>query len=143
MQKTLDATSVAEHLIHRYFEEVWNQGHLDVLDEIMAPDYQNHSSSIPDPVPGPAGLRPIVAAMRQAFPDLHYEIQDLVVTGTKVAVRVHMTGTHLGDFFGIAPTGQQVRVQQFQIEWIREGQIVAHWRQTDDLTLMRQLGVIQ
>lgn len=131
-----------EKIIQRYFGEVWNQGDLDVLDEIIAPDYVNHSPSTPNPPTGPVGLKPIVAAMRTAFPDLHYEVHDLVVDEGKVAVRCTMTGTHQGDFFGIPPTGQAVQVSQFQIEYIRDGQIVQHWRQTDELGLMRQLGLI-
>ena len=133
---------VYEKIIERYFGEVWNQGKLEVLDEIIAPDYINHSSSIPDPVPGPIGLKPIVAAMRLAFPDLHYEVHDLVVGEGKVAVRCTMTGTHQGEFFGIPPTGQSVRVTQLQIEYIRNGQIVEHWRQTDELGIMQQLGLL-
>lgn len=131
-----------ERVIHRYFEEVWNNGQLEVLDEIIAPDYINHSSSMPDQPPGPAGLKPIVAAMRSAFTDLHYTLHDLVITEGKVAVRCTMSGTHTGDFFGIPATGKQVKINQFQIEHIRDGQIVEHWRQSDDLTLMRQLGLL-
>ena len=132
-----------EKIIQRYFDEVWNQGRLEVLDEIIAPDYINHSPGLPDPLPGPVGLKPIVAAMREAFPDLHYEVHDLVVGEGKVAVRCTLTGTHQGDFFGIAPTGRPVRASQFQIEYIRDGQIVEHWRQTDDLGLRQQLGLLR
>jgi steroid delta-isomerase-like uncharacterized protein len=130
-------------VIHRYFEEVWNAGHLDVLDELLAPDYVNHSSSLPDPTPGPAGAKPIVAAMRQAFPDLRYRIDQLVADDEAVAVRVTLSGTHRGDFFGIAPTGQRFEVTQTTIERFRDGKIVEHWRNTDELSLLRQLGVVR
>jgi SnoaL-like polyketide cyclase len=83
-----------ELLGRRYFEEVWNQGKLDVLNELLAPNYVNHTPSTPDPPPGPAGLKPIVQAIRQAFPDLHYELEDLIATDEKVVMRVRMTGTH-------------------------------------------------
>ena len=53
-----------------------------------------------------------------------------------------MTGTHEGDLFGIAPTHRRVAVTQIQIERLRRGRIVAHWRVTDELTLMRQLGIV-
>jgi steroid delta-isomerase-like uncharacterized protein len=129
-------------LITRYFEEVWNQGRLDVLDEIMAPDYLNHSSSIPDPRPGPADLKPIVKAMREGIPDLKYDILDMVITAEKAAVFLRVTGTHSGTFFGIPPTGKKIDVRQMQIEWIRNGKIWQHWRVTDELSLMRQLGQI-
>jgi predicted ester cyclase len=53
-----------------------------------------------------------------------------------------MTGTHEGELFGLAPTHRKVRVMQIQIERVKDGRIAEHWRVTDDLTLMRQLGVV-
>lgn len=132
----------AARVIARYFDEVWNQGRVDVLDELLTPDYVNHSPSIPNPRPGPADLKPIVQAMRGGAPDLHYEILDLVVDGAKVAVYLRVTGTHTGPLFGIAATGRSFDIRQMQIEWLREGRICQHWRITDELMLMRQLGVV-
>ena len=102
-------------LITRYFEEVWNQGKLDVLNEIIAPDYINHSPGMPNPPRGPEGLKPIVSAIRHAFPDLNYVIKNMVVSDKQVAVHTMMHGTHRGDFFGLAPTGKTIQVTQMQI----------------------------
>jgi predicted ester cyclase len=129
-------------LARRYFEEVWNRGQVDVLDELLAPEYVNHTPSFGNPPPGPNGLKPIVLAMRRAFPDLHFTIEDVVATPDAVAVRTTMTGTHTGDLFGTAPTYRRIKVMQIQIERVRGGRIVEHWRVTDELTLMRQLGVL-
>jgi len=126
-------------LVLRYFEEVWNQGNLDVLDELIASDYVNHSSSIPNPRPGPADLKPIVAEMRRGIPDLKYEILDMVVAPDKVAVHVRMTGTHRAALFGMQPSGCRIDVRQMQFEWIKDGRIVQHWRLTDDLALLKQM----
>ncbi|MFO0745191.1 MAG: ester cyclase [Myxococcota bacterium] len=131
-----------ETIIRRYFEEVWNQGRVEVLDELLTADYQNHSPATPDPAPGPPGLVPIVQAMRAAFPDLRYELLDLVVGADAVVARVRMTGTHAGDFFGLAATGRAVDVEQMNLERFRDGRIAEHWRVTDMLGLMRQLGVV-
>jgi steroid delta-isomerase-like uncharacterized protein len=131
------------HIVTRYFEEVWNEGKVEVLDQIMSPDYINHSPSLPDPRPGPADLKPIVLAMRDGIADLHYEILDMVATADKVAIHLRVTGTHTGPLFGIPATGRQIDVHQMQIEWIRGGKIWQHWRITDELRLMRQLGVVQ
>lgn len=138
----MSAIEQNKRLVTRYFDEVWNQGKLEVLNELIAPDYINHSPGAPNPKPGPEGLKPIVEAIRKGIPDVKYTIQDMVVAPDKVAVRVVMTGTHTGDFFGIAPTGKRVTVNQFQIERIENGKIVEHWRQTDDLGMMRQLGLL-
>ena len=119
-------------IIKRYFEEVWNQGKLDVLDEIMDAHYINHSPGMPNSEPGPQGLKPIIAGMRKAFPDLTFEIKNMVVTEDQVAVHCMMSGTHKGDLFGTPPTGKTVRINQMQIERIKDGKIVEHWRQSDD-----------
>lgn len=129
-------------LINRYFEEVWNQGNLDVLDEILSSEYINHNPGFENPVSGPNGLKPIVSAIRQGFPDLTYIIERMIVAEDHVAVHVTMTGTHTGGFFGIPATGKIINVNQMQIERIVEGKMVEHWRVTDDLSMMRQLGQI-
>lgn len=127
-------------LIQRYFNEVWNEGNVDALDELLTPDYVNHSPGIPNPRPGPADLKPIVLAMRGAIADLHYQILDLVTAEDKVMAYVRMTGTHTGELFGIPASGRPIDVRQMQIEWICDGRIWQHWRLTDELSLLRQIG---
>src|SRR6185312_12407710 len=100
----------------RYFDEVWNGGHLEALDELLTPDYVNHTPSTPDPPPGPGGLAPIVVAFRSAFPDLRFSIEDTVAEGDRVAVRVRMEGTNDGPFFGAPPTHRRVDVRQLNLE---------------------------
>ncbi len=129
--------------VTRYFEEVWNQGKLDVLDEILSPEYINHNPGFESPKPGPEGLKPIVVAIRTGFPDLKYIIEKLIVTSDYVAVYVTMTGTHRGVFFGIEPTGKKIEVHQMQFERISDGKMVEHWRVTDDLSMLKQLGQIK
>lgn len=129
-------------LIQRYFNEVWNEGNVDALDEILTPDYINHSPGLPNPAPGPSGLKPIVLAMRKAISVLHYEILDLVVADDKAMAYVRMTGVHTGELFGVPAAGRQIDVHQMQIEWIRDRRIWQHWRLTDDLTFLRQIGQI-
>lgn len=121
-------------LIERYFA-AWNSGDLDAFDDLVAADYVNHSPSTLNPPPGPAGLRPIVAAMRTAFDDLHYDILRMVIDGDLVAVHLRVTGTNTGPFFGAPPTGRRVEVAQMQFEQVRDGRIVQHWRVTEDLAL--------
>ena len=131
-----------KQLIIRYFDEVWNNGKLDVLDEIIAPTYINHNPGSPNPIPGPEGLKPIVEGIRKAFPDLRYEIKNMVVYDDQIAVHTIMHGTHNGDFFGLAPTNKVVEVAQMQIERVINNQIVEHWRVTDELSMLKQLGQI-
>ncbi len=130
-------------LVQRYFTEVWNQGKLDVLDEILDHQYINHTPSVPDPPPGPAGLKPIVAAIRKAFPDLHYEIKELITNDSMAVVRTVVTGTQTDSLFNLPPTGKKIMVNQINIEKISNGKIREHWRVTDELTMMKQLGFVQ
>lgn len=131
-----------EKIVRQYFSEAWNQGRLEVLDQLLAPQYVNHTPSTPNPPPGPGGLKPIITAFRRAFPDLHFEIKDLIANDSMVVARVIMTGTQRDSLFRLPPTGKTVSVNQINIEKIRNGQIVEHWRVTDELSLMRQLGFV-
>lgn len=125
-------------VVRRYFEELFNQGKLELIEQLLHPRYVNHSPS-PGLPSGREGLRVIVPALRAAFPDLHYAIEDLVIGDDAVATRTTMRGTHEGDFFGLAPTGRRFSVQQMTLEYFAEERIIAHHRVTDEASLMRQL----
>lgn len=129
-----------EAAVREYFDQVWSKGELERLDHLLAPTYVNHTPSFGQPAPGPEGLKPIVAALRAAFPDLHYVFEDIIATPDYVVARVRMRGTHLGRLGDLQPTGQSIDVLQINIERFENGRIVEHWRVTDELTLMKQLG---
>jgi predicted ester cyclase len=80
--------------------------------------------------------------MRKGFPDLHYEIMDLVVTENKAVARTIVRGTHLGELWGLKPTGRRFEISQINIEHLKNGKIVEHWRVSDEIGLMKQLGFI-
>ena len=130
-------------VIERYFAELFGQGRLEFVDQLLDENYVNHSPGAPELPKGRDGVRIVVAALRQAFPDLHYAIDEMVEGAETLAVRSTLTGTHRGDFFGIPATGKTVCVKQMTFERFRGDRIVAHHRLTDDLTLLRQLGVVQ
>jgi steroid delta-isomerase-like uncharacterized protein len=127
-------------LVTRYFHDLWNRGDERLIDELLHPDYVNHSPGSPTMRTDREGVRWVLRALRTAFPDLHYEIEDMVVGDDAVAVRTTMSGTHHGDFFGLAPTGRAFRVSQINLERFRDGRIIAHHRVTDMAELMKQLG---
>ena len=131
-----------KELIETYFYDVWNRGDLAKLESIIDPAYVNHSPSTPNPPPGPDGLRPIIVAMRKGIPDLTYTIEEMIATEDRIVARVLVKGTHLDTFFGIPPTGKKFEVTQVNIEHVNNGKIVAHWRITDELKMMQQLGLI-
>nr|WP_294948983.1 ester cyclase [uncultured Mucilaginibacter sp.] len=131
-----------KRIAERYFNEVWNKGHVALLDSLLTKDYINNTPSAPT-VPGPDGLKPIVLAIRRAFPDLHFEIKEIISARDHITIRTVMTGTHKDTLFGIPPTGKHISVNQINIEKLKDGRIAEHWRVTDELTMMKQLGIVR
>jgi steroid delta-isomerase-like uncharacterized protein len=136
----MEDTKVA--IIRRYFAELFNQGQLQLVPELLHPQYVNHSPGSPDLPCGRDGVALVVQALRRGMPDLQYDIDEMVVGEDAVAVRATMTGTHNGDLFGMMPTGRRVEVKQMTFERFLDGRIIAHHRLTDELSLLRQLGVL-
>src|SRR2546421_1614242 len=93
-------------LARRSFEEVWNNGNLAVINELVAPNATFHDASVPGgKFTGPEGLKQFVQIYKGAFPDVRITINDQVAEGDKVVTRWTATGTHTGQLMGIAATG--------------------------------------
>lgn len=127
-------------LMRRFVEEVINGGHLEVADELISPDHVNHDPTAPDHEPGREGLKQLIAAYRRAFPDLRFEIQEMVAEGDSVALLWTLTGTHRGELMDIPPTGRSVHIYGSEINHFEDGLITESWAVSDALTLMRQIG---
>jgi len=123
----------------RFFEEITNKQQLDRIGECMADNMVEHTPGLSS---GAAGVRRDFEAFLRAFPDMHTTIDDLTAEGDKVASRYHWTGTHHGEFNGIAPTGKQVTVMGHDLWRMRDGKCVEHWNSEDNLGLLQQLGVV-
>ena len=128
--------------IVRRFWGVWEEGNIDLVDELLAPDYINHTPASPDQPTGPEGVKGVVAMFRSAIPDLRVVVEDMIAEGDKVAVRYTLEGTHEGELFGVPPTGQRLSIKSIAVERVSDGKIREHWRVTDSLDMMQQLGVI-
>jgi steroid delta-isomerase-like uncharacterized protein len=136
------SSEVNQTAYRRTFEEVFNQGNLALVDELVAPDFLNHEVPPGMNNRGPDSTRQVVRMLRTAFPDLHFTIEDLVAEGDTVAGRVTMSGTHLGPFQGIPPTGRSFQQEHMHFVRFRDGKAIEHRAVRDDLGMMRQLGVI-
>jgi predicted ester cyclase len=134
------STESNKALIRRGFEEGINQKQLNLFDELIAPNYVNYS--LPAPAPGPEGFKMVVGMFLAAFPDMCVIIEEEVAEGDRVATRGYFTGTHLGDFNGIPPTGKPIHVAYIDIWRVENGQAVENWVQMDMVGLMQQLGVM-
>jgi steroid delta-isomerase-like uncharacterized protein len=128
-------------IVRRWFDEVWNQGRVEAIDELFAQDGVAHG--LGEDLHGPGGFKPFQAAFRAAFPDLRIEIHRLVSEGDLVAYDWSASGTHHGHLMGVAPTGRSARIGGMSIVRIRNGQIAEAWNVFDQLGLFEQLGAVQ
>lgn len=129
-------------LARRYLEEVYGKGNLDVVDELIAEDVQDHEE-FGDQVPaGRAGIKELVKAFRKAFPDISVTIDDAVSEGDRVFIRCSWEGTHQGELMGIEASGKRVYFTSMDEIRFSEGRIEEHWGVTDTLGLIHQLGAI-
>ena len=126
----------------RRYLDVFEQGNIDLLDELLAPDYTNHTPATPDLPTGPEGVNAVVSMFRSAMPDLALVIEDTIAESDKVAVRYTLEGTHEGELFGVPSTGRRLSIKSITVERVSDGRIREHWRITDSLEMMQQLGVI-
>jgi steroid delta-isomerase-like uncharacterized protein len=138
------SVSVEENkaVARRLFEELFNAGNLEVADEIIAADHVNHDPTLPDIPTGPEGQKQVVNLYRGAFTNAHINIEDQVAEGDRVVTRWTGSGTHQGEFMGVAPTGNQVTVTGITINRISGGKIAESWTNYDALGMMRQIGAV-
>jgi len=121
--------------------EAFNAGDLRTLDALLADAFVEHEGT-PGIPPTKEGLKQFVSMLRRAFPDALFQVADIAAEGDKVWARVVVTGTQRGEYFGIPPTGKSIRIEVFDICRIARNQIVEHWGLSDQMGLMRQLGVL-
>jgi predicted ester cyclase len=125
----------------RITEELFNQGRLEVADEVFKPDYVDHAA--PPGVPaGTEGLKAFVQSLRQAFPDLHYEILREVVEGDVIVGLTRVSGTMQGDFMGMPATGKRAEWDEMHMVRAEGDKLVEHWAVIDRLGMLEQLGLV-
>jgi predicted ester cyclase len=128
-------------IVRRMVEELQSGHNLDVVDELFAVDFVDHSVP-PGLPPNREGVKMQFAMFFSAFPDLHVVIHDQVAEGDRVVTRKTFHGTHQGDLFGIPPTERSVAFDVVDILCVRDGKIMDHWNVVDQLGLMHQIGAI-
>jgi steroid delta-isomerase-like uncharacterized protein len=136
---------MSEHnkaVVRRLFEEVINKGNLSVADELFTPNYEHHDPSSPDFGRGPESAKKRATLYRNAFPDVHMTIEDIIAEGDTVMVRWSSRGTHKGELNGIAPTGKQVNISGITVARLSNGKLAESHVNWDALGLMQQLGAV-
>jgi predicted ester cyclase len=131
-----------KRLVRRALEEIYANGDLELLDELIHPDFVDHEPAHPDRPTGPEGVRQTVRELHGAFGDLRFDVQDEIAEGDKVVQLVTMSGRHTGPLMGREPTGKAFAVRHIYIWRIADGKIADHWGSRDDLGLLSQLGLL-
>jgi predicted SnoaL-like aldol condensation-catalyzing enzyme len=121
------STEENKAIVRRWSEELFNQGHLEVADEIVAPTYRRHDPGDPFVVESPEDLKRLVSMLRAQVPDLHISVEDVIAEGDKVVTRY---------------TGANGTLSGIQIFHLMDGKIVESWANRDDLGALRLRGVI-
>lgn len=129
-------------LIRRWFDEVWNQGRMEAIDEMASPDVVGHGQAQHDTDIGLKEFMPFVVSLRSAFPDMKVVIDQTIEQGDKVVARWTSIMTHKGDFLGFSPTGKKVTITGTTIQRISNGKIVEGWDNWDQLGLLVQIGAV-
>ncbi|MFI8007310.1 ester cyclase [Streptomyces sp. NPDC086010] len=122
------------------FGEAVSTGNLDALTGLVAPGAVDHDPA-PGQGPGPEGYQHMFRELRTAFPDLRVEVEHLVATDDELAFAYTIKGTHRGELLGHAPTGKAVTYRGMQISRFEDGKLVERWGSSDELGMMRQLGL--
>jgi predicted ester cyclase len=132
---SVDSLDENKQTVARFVEVCQNQHDLAAADAMFHRDFVNHY--VPEGRPLPATTRPAEAFQRYygmflaAFPDASMQIEEQIAERDLVVTRKTFRGTHLGEQWGLAPTGNQVQVEFIDIFRIRDGQLAEHWHHFD------------
>ena len=133
-------------VVRRFYDELWNGRQLDVADEIFAEGCRSHqlrsgeeSSAL---ARAPEEIKQHVREWLAGFPDLRFEVDELIAEGDLVASRCSMSGSHQGSWMGLEPNGKQINIVMSVTHRIREGLIVEDWVIVEALGFFQQLGLI-
>ena len=126
--------------VRRLYEEVMNEGRLQLLDEITWPDHIEHNP-FPQQMQGLEGLKQRASMVRAAF-NPSFTIEHLIAEGDKVAVMWSNDGTHVGEWFGFSATGKSVTAHGVDIHLLRDGRLAEHWDVVDITDFLAKVGVL-
>lgn len=136
-----DPVEIANKAIIARYVEATNRGELDILDNFVVEEYVEHDP-VPGQKPGRAGLKEAYTMFNSPFPDLAFIFDDVIGEGDMVVGRGIISGTHMGEFFGVAPTGKKVHWTGTRLFRLQDLQVTDGWINIDMMSLMQQMGVV-
>lgn len=134
---------VNKELAHRFHMDIFQDGNLELADELVTADFAWRGGMAPPQEPcGPDGVKAVAEAVISAFPDREIVHHDELAEGDKVLIRWTMSGTQQGELQGIPPTGKRVTVTGFDLFRVSGGKITDLWQEVDQLSMLQQLGAL-
>lgn len=130
-------------VVGRYINECWNHGRIDLVDELVDPDFLDHLPFDEQMLDGIAGLKVLIESIRTGFDDMRINVEDMVAEDDRVVARFQLKGTHCGLCFGMLPSHRQVQIDGIAIFRVDHHQIIDQWCMIDRSRLMQQLGVAE
>jgi steroid delta-isomerase-like uncharacterized protein len=128
--------------VARKFFEEFTRGNLQAVADLMHVDHVFHFPLLPGPV-DKSGHVAGQAAVRAAFPDYSMDVTEQIADGDMVFNRLHITGTHQGQFMGRPGSGKTFEIATFNVMRVRDGQVVDEWDEFDTLGFLAQLGIVE
>jgi predicted ester cyclase len=133
--------TVNKRLVDSFIQELFTHGDLGAVDRYLAPTFVDHDPPFPGSPAGPGGMREAAVLLRDACPDWHSDLEQLVEEDDVVVERFTARGTRTGELMGAAPTGEPLELKGINIFRVQGGRIVERWGRLDDAGLARQLGM--
>ena len=129
-------------IVMRAWEEGFNQGNLDVLDEVFDDSYVELTPYGSIEQGGPERAKQAYRWMQSVFGDIHFKVEQMMAEGEFVFSRAMATGTHVGEFMGVPATGRPVRFAAVVVSKISRGKHVQDWSFIDTMAILRQIGEV-
>ena len=119
---------------------IWNEGDLNLIDDLVGPGFVRHVVDISEDIVGPAGFGENVAEFRAQFPDFHVDFDEVIVAGDRIVLRWTVTGTDTGAVGELPPTGMSIRISGASVIHVIDGRFAEEWMYYNEGAMMQQLG---
>ena len=127
-------------IVRRFVDEIFVQGRKETVDELLADDFVGHTwPSTGNPR---ADLKGAIDRTSKGLADPVFTIEDVIAEGDRVAVRLTAAATQVGELMGMPPSGKRYEIGEIHVFRLRDGQVVEHWHQFEQMKMMEQLGAL-
>lgn len=149
MSTARSLTAENKERAQQYLNAIENHadGRIENLEEFVADDVVNHTplsgkDLTPEEDRGIEAFRQHAESVPRAFPDVHFDIEDVIAEDDRVMVRLVLSGTHDGPFLGLEPTGKEIAMSAIVVYRFEDGKIVERWSEGNTVGLLEQLGAL-